>query len=125
MLHRMNFEIHTQYRMDMMATDIDLITDGFMPTSFNGEKVDGHTYIAQPIEFELLNRHGVRPTSEHKPMLRLDRDLAREFMQAMMNEAWNMGLRPSGVKDLTSTLEATRYHLEDMRQLNKLDRRDK
>lgn len=42
---------------------------------------------------------------------------AEELLQAMMDAAWQIGLRPTGVADPTNELTAVRYHLEDMRQL--------
>lgn len=39
------------------------------------------------------------------------------FLQAMMDAAWEMGLRPKGMKDQRDELAAVRYHLEDMRRL--------
>ena len=44
----------------------------------------------------------------------------RGFMQAMLDEAWEHGLRPRGFEDHTNELTAVRYHLEDMRKLVKL-----
>lgn len=39
------------------------------------------------------------------------------FLQAMLDCAWNAGMRPRGFKDHTNELAAVRYHLEDMRKL--------
>lgn len=71
--------------------------------------------IVKPVEFEAMKRHGA---VSKEPTLELDSDEFRDFMQAMVDAAWNMGIRPSGVNDLDNTLEATRYHLEDMRALS-------
>lgn len=40
-----------------------------------------------------------------------------DFLQTMLNTAWDFGQRPAGFKDHTNELTAVRYHLEDMRTL--------
>ena len=44
-------------------------------------------------------------------------DQAIEFMQAVCNAAYEAGIYPIQLKDKTDELTATKYHLEDMRQL--------
>ncbi len=39
------------------------------------------------------------------------------FLQAALDAAWSVGLRPRGFADHTNELTAVRYHLEDMRTL--------
>lgn len=39
------------------------------------------------------------------------------FVQAVMDAAWEAGLRPSQYRDAIQELGAVRYHLEDMRSL--------
>ena len=39
------------------------------------------------------------------------------FLQAALDAAWELGLRPTGFSDHTNELTATRAHLEDMRRL--------
>lgn len=46
-----------------------------------------------------------------------------DFLRAIMDVAWDAGIRPTGVEDHTNELKATRFHLEDMRLLAKV--RDK
>jgi hypothetical protein len=41
----------------------------------------------------------------------------RDFLQAAADAAWDAGIRPSQVKDMTSEVAAVRFHLEDMRKL--------
>lgn len=43
-----------------------------------------------------------------------------DFLRAIMDVAWDAGLRPTGFEDHTNELKATRYHLEDMRLLSKV-----
>lgn len=54
-----------------------------------------------------------------------DVDLARNidgmaFLQAFLDAAWDLGLRPKGFEDHKNELTAVRYHLEDMRKLAKV-----
>lgn len=42
------------------------------------------------------------------------------FLQAALDAAWEMGLRPKGHADHTNELTAVRYHLEDMRRIAKV-----
>ena len=39
------------------------------------------------------------------------------FMQAVMDAAWEDGMRPTGFADVKNEIAAVRYHLEDMRKL--------
>lgn len=39
------------------------------------------------------------------------------FLQAALEAAWDLGMRPRAYADHTSELKAVRYHLEDMRSL--------
>ena len=40
---------------------------------------------------------------------------AREFLQAMVDAAWDMDVRPTGIKDYEAANGAQKAHLEDMR----------
>lgn len=42
------------------------------------------------------------------------------FLQAALEEAWRVGIRPRGFADHTNELTAVRYHLEDMRKIAKV-----
>jgi hypothetical protein len=39
------------------------------------------------------------------------------FLQAMMDAAWERGLKPAGYRNDNPQLDAIKYHLEDMRKL--------
>lgn len=39
------------------------------------------------------------------------------FLQAALDAAWEIGMRPTAYADHTNELKAVRYHLEDMRTL--------
>jgi len=41
----------------------------------------------------------------------------RNFLQAMSDTAWEIGIKPKQIEDNSNELKATKYHLEDMRQL--------
>ena len=41
----------------------------------------------------------------------------RDFLQAIMDGAWEAGFRPSGYGDVREATAALRFHLEDMRAL--------
>lgn len=43
--------------------------------------------------------------------------------QAVLDEAWRIGMRPKGFADHTNELTAVRYHLEDMRAMAKVPER--
>jgi len=49
-------------------------------------------------------------------------DQVESFLQAALDCAWDLGLRPKGAKDMTNELAAVRYHLEDMRKLAKVNK---
>lgn len=44
-------------------------------------------------------------------------DDVEDFLRSIMDAAWEMGIRPTGFKEQTDTLTATKKHLEDMRSL--------
>ena len=41
----------------------------------------------------------------------------RDFLQAMADAAWKLGIKPREAIDAQSELKALRYHLEDMRTI--------
>ena len=46
----------------------------------------------------------------------------QEFLRAIMDAAWDIGIRPTKFADHTDELKAVRFHLEDMRLLAKVKR---
>lgn len=40
-----------------------------------------------------------------------------DFLQALVDAAWDFGVRPKNAQDTGNELKATKYHLEDMRSL--------
>lgn len=55
-----------------------------------------------------------RPTFTNTGM---DNNDFRGFLQAAMDAAWKIGLKPEGYEEASSELKATKFHLEDMREL--------
>lgn len=100
--------VHLNYRPEVQATEMFLIR----------ELDHGVRQVAKPLEFNDIPRHGIN----QEPTLLLEHrgfgSQTHGFLQAMVDAAWGLGIRPSGVKDLDGTLEATRFHLEDMRALS-------
>lgn len=47
-------------------------------------------------------------------------DEVREFLQAMSDAAWEMGIKPKQIEDNRNELKAVKDHLEDMRFLAKV-----
>lgn len=72
----------------------------------------GRSYV-KSLAMEKLDRHGHTDQSQqaipHKDV--------EDFLRAMMDAAWELGIRPTGYENHANELNATRYHLEDMRQL--------
>lgn len=79
---------------------------------------DGQQEVAR------ITMQPVRPTEEveatlKEPIYDLDGEC---FLQACLNHAWEIGLRPTGFHDTTEQVKAIRDHLADMRTLVFRDR---
>jgi hypothetical protein len=86
------------------------------------QQLRGALSLVGPLVLEEQPSGGAIPTD--KPTLSETRYEADDglgdvtgFLQAAMDEAWRIGLRPTGFADHTNELVAVRYHLEDMRRL--------
>ena len=73
--------------------------------------------IVTTLTLEDTPRHGASPGANDQP---IPVDQVEGFLQAAMDCGWELGLRPTGAKDMTNELAAVRYHLEDMRLLAKV-----
>jgi hypothetical protein len=71
---------------------------------------DDRLAVAMPINWQTVPQ-GERAPEE--PLLRLQRDDA----QRLMDELWNVGLRPSEGSGSAGQLAAVQNHLEDMRTI--------
>lgn len=107
----MNYEVYVEYLM-----------------AWNGHRMairrrDPHTgarMFAQPLVFKEFPPNEV-PPDDQLFALRDDRmgaeDGVRQFLQAMVDAADELGIVPTRSKDRTDELKSVRYHLEDMRKL--------
>lgn len=68
--------------------------------------------VALPITFQK-----VPEATLTDPALELDMDSGHELLQSIVDQAWDMGIRPRYAKETTPELNALKYHLEDMRHL--------
>lgn len=81
------------YKLHLVYEDMEQRS---VVTTLGLKTIDRHAYIAEPS---------------------IPHDQAENFMQAIMDAAWEAGMRPRGFKDHANELTAVRYHLEDMRSL--------
>jgi hypothetical protein len=81
---------------------------------------NGKRYIAKPVKliFEEL-KEGV----EIEPTLRIDRFMERDFLIALAEALQQEGIDTHREAKIEGLLEATKYHLEDLRKLLKLNRK--
>src|SRR4030066_1079553 len=74
----------------------------------------GRQFVALPID---LNFKEHQEGQRQEPSLILPRFMAEEFMNALAEALDEMGVKTDQDAKLVGTLDAIRYHLEDMRQL--------
>jgi len=79
---------------------------------------NGKTHVAEPVQlvFKKLPEGAIDPG----PTLRLPRYMGESFLRALAGELDKNNVKTDSDAKLQGTLEATKYHLEDMRQLMKL-----
>ena len=69
---------------------------------------------------QLLTKDGeIKEIAEGYPFPEPTLRLPPESCKSLVNELFNMGIAPDGLKDTLSELKATKYHLEDLRKLIK------
>lgn len=73
------------------------------------ETSDGKLAVMQPTEFKVIDEN----TYERIPAMAISRD----DCQALMDELWRVGIRPSEGTGSAGSLAATERHLADMRAL--------
>ncbi len=54
------------------------------------------------------------------PFIDLRRHQTDDMLQAIIDAAWEHGIKPRQLEDASNELKATKYHLEDMRKLAKV-----
>lgn len=82
------------------------------------ETHDGRMEVMQCPEVRSYDRGSVMPSGN--AFLKSDYGGGADvkgFMQAVMDAAWEEGMRPTGFADVKNEIAAVRYHLEDMRKL--------
>lgn len=106
----MQFRIHHEYSI---ATDTRSLA--IIATERHGRG------FAQPFVFKFYPQGTAGPSPEEAFALTDswgdDGDVVRPFLQACMDAAWDIGIRPTQAQDQRDELKAVRYHLEDMRAL--------
>ena len=81
----------------------------------------GHRrHVAKPVELEWVEQE---PGTIAEPTLVLDGFWAEEFLRAFAEALDEKGIRTDKDARIEGNLEATRYHLEDLRTLLKLRKR--
>ena len=98
----------------------DIQTDRFL-TAIRYTDHEGRRWVAKPMEWAPVGVDAPK-TSLSTPHDGVEPS-GRDFLQAALDVAWEIGLRPDGYQDHTNELKATRYHLEDMRALAKVPTR--
>lgn len=104
------FKVFTNYRAWMDETQVFITHESF----------DQKRVVARPlqfVEFERFKPYDTPTIADGEGYS------ARDFLQACMDAAWDLGLRPKGFADQKNELQAVRYHLEDMRALAKVPSR--
>ncbi|KKK86802.1 hypothetical protein LCGC14_2759590 [marine sediment metagenome] len=81
---------------------------------------DGKVDIVQPLVLDTIEQGLL--ASDNGGLLGEGKTYAecQEFLRAIMDATWEIGIRPSKFADHTNELKAVRYHLEDMRLLAKV-----
>lgn len=72
---------------------------------------DGKLAVAQPVEFKVLSDEEMALEMRHAMVLK------RDDAQSLMDELWNVGIRPTEGTGSAGSLAATERHLADMRAL--------
>jgi len=88
--------------------------DGFELFIF-GREYDGSRFFFKPAIVERPD--GIKPIEVFLSHDNKSGIEAKEFCQAVMDAAWQEGMRPTGFTDIKNETTAIKYHLEDMRTL--------
>jgi len=84
------------------------------------QRVNGKVYAAQPLD--LVFKEIKEPDRAINPSatLQLDEVMGRELFQALAEALDKEGIKTPSQHNLVGQLDATKYHLEDLRELLKL-----
>jgi hypothetical protein len=91
----------------------DPVTDS-VAISFVTIGRNGKRYIAEPITLNFKEIGGAEAT---KPTLTIYSEVATPFLQAMAQALDERGIKTENDFKIQGLLEATKYHLEDLRKL--------
>jgi hypothetical protein len=98
----MNFRVYSRPAMMMMdAREVFVF----------GTDDKRQTFVIEPMVYKVVPKG----SAFERPMVHGSHGC--EFMQALLNHAWDIGLRPAGFNDAKLETGAIKYHLEDMRRL--------
>src|SRR5947209_16586587 len=81
------------------------------------ERRNGKTYAAKPVELVFAE---VGESSPFPPTLQMDYFYAEPFLEALAEALDKAGVKTEHDATIQGQLDATRYHLEDLRTLLKL-----
>lgn len=92
----------------------------------DGKYFSGRSYVSKIEMSDLTSYSGIELDPCMVGYLDWDSsgDEVLDFIQAIVNLGAELGIVPKG-EDLTNELKATKYHLEDLRELQGLKRNDK
>jgi len=104
----MKYRFHTEYSIASYGFSMAVIA----------ESHDASRAFLQPLVWKKFDPNTAIPSDE---VFAIKDDFGAEtvknFLQAAMDAAWDIGLRPTQAQNQTDELKAVRYHLEDMRTL--------
>jgi hypothetical protein len=73
----------------------------------------GAIAIARPLTLEVVDTQS--PVC-HPPTIQVGYN-DEQFLQSIVDQAWDMGIRPRYARETTPEINAIKYHLEDVRRL--------
>lgn len=100
----MTWKVHTRYDVGIDTTRMLIVRENW----------DGTRDYVRPLELHQLK--GVLGPSDFT-VSDDSRFVTKDFLRAMMNEAWNMGMRPDGFGDTSLQVKALTEHKDDLRTL--------
>ena len=105
-----------EWKVSLRESDIGLNTDMFVYRESNGGiefcHIDGSSFILTEAK-----RH-----ESIKPFLTFSYLMAKDFFKAFATALDEKGFKPDSNAKIEGTLNATKYHLEDLRTMLKLKR---
>lgn len=102
--------MHNQ-RLKFIITRDGFSFDRMFELRIGGETSNGKWAIAQPVEFKILTDEEMSFEKRHAMAM------SKDDLQALMDEIWNAGIRPTEGSGSAGSLAATERHLADMRAI--------